>query len=84
MAMKNKYAYRSKISKAKIRQIVRLFVVDLDVSQITAVTNLKEILSIVTLPPLEKESFAIVSRNPLLAAKLKWMRVTSAHAGSKA
>ena len=40
MAMKNKYAYRSKISEAKIRQIVRLFVVDLDASQIAAATNL--------------------------------------------
>lgn len=38
--MKNKYAYRSKISEAKIRQIVRLFVVDLDASQIVAATNL--------------------------------------------
>ena len=38
--MKNKYAYRSKISEAKIRQIVRLFVVDLDASQIAAATNL--------------------------------------------
>jgi len=28
--MKNKYAIRSKISEAKIRQIVRLFAVDLD------------------------------------------------------
>ena len=40
MAMKNKYAYRSKISEAKIQQIVRLFVVDLDASQIAAATNL--------------------------------------------
>ena len=40
MAMKNKYAYRSKISETKIRQIVRLFVVDLDASQIAAATNL--------------------------------------------
>ena len=38
--MKNKYAYRSKISEAKIRQIVRLFVVDLDALQIAAATNL--------------------------------------------
>lgn len=42
MTMKTKYAYRSKISEAKIRQIVRLFVVDLDASQITAVTNLNK------------------------------------------
>ena len=40
--MKNKYAYSSKISEAKIRQIVRLFVVDLDASQIAAVTNLNK------------------------------------------
>ena len=40
MASKNKYAYRSKISEAKIRQIVRLFAVDLDASQIAAVSGL--------------------------------------------
>ena len=43
MAMKNKYAYYSKISETKIRQIVRLFVVDLDASQIAAATNLNRI-----------------------------------------
>ena len=40
MAMKNKYAYRSKISEDKIRQIVKLFAVDLDASQISEVTSL--------------------------------------------
>ena len=40
MAMKNKYAYRSKISEDKIRQIVKLFAVDLDASQIAEVTSL--------------------------------------------
>ena len=40
MASKNKYSYRSKISEAKIRQIVRLFAVDLDASQIAAVSGL--------------------------------------------
>ena len=38
--MKNKYAYRSKISEDKIRQIVKLFAVDLDASQIAEVTSL--------------------------------------------
>lgn len=38
--MKNKYACRSKISEAKIRQIVRLFTVDLDATQIAAVAGL--------------------------------------------
>lgn len=32
--MKNKYAYRSRISEAKIRQLVKLFSVDLTASQI--------------------------------------------------
>lgn len=40
MAIKNKYAYRSKISEDKTRQIVRLFAVDLDASQIAEVTSL--------------------------------------------
>ena len=40
MAVKNKYAYRSRISEDKIRQIVRLFAVDLDASQIAEVTSL--------------------------------------------
>jgi len=40
MAMKNKYAYRSKISAAKIRQIVKLFAADLDASQIAEIASL--------------------------------------------
>ncbi len=40
MTPKNKYSLRSKISEAKIRQIVRLFAVDLDTVQIAAVTGL--------------------------------------------
>ena len=40
MAVKNKYAYRSRISEDKIRQIVRLFAVDLDASQIAEVTSI--------------------------------------------
>ena len=40
MTPKNKYSYRSKISEAKIRQIVRLFAVDLDATQIAAITRL--------------------------------------------
>lgn len=40
MTGKNKYSYRAKISEAKIRQIVRLFAVDLDASQIAQLTNL--------------------------------------------
>ena len=35
--MKNKYAIRSKISEAKIRQIVRLLAVGLDVLQIAQI-----------------------------------------------
>lgn len=38
--MKNKYAYRSRISEAKIRQLVKLFAVDLDASQIAKLSNL--------------------------------------------
>lgn len=37
---KNKYSFRSKILEAKIRQIVRLFAVDLDASQIAVVSRL--------------------------------------------
>jgi transposase-like protein len=40
MTLKNKYANRSKISEAKIRQIVKLFSLDLDASQITIITGL--------------------------------------------
>jgi transposase len=40
MTLKNKYANRSKISEAKIRQIVNLFSLDLDASQITKITCL--------------------------------------------
>jgi transposase-like protein len=40
MKLKNKYANRSKISEAKIRQIVKLFSLDLNASQITKLTGL--------------------------------------------
>lgn len=40
MAMKNRYAIRSRISEAQFRQIVRLFALDLDATQITALTSL--------------------------------------------
>ncbi len=40
MTTKNKYANRSKISERKIRQIVKMFLVDLDASQITKISNL--------------------------------------------
>ena len=38
--MKNRYANRSRISEAQFRQIVRLFALDLDATQITALTGL--------------------------------------------
>lgn len=40
MTLKNKYANRSKISAAKIRQIVKLFSLDLDASQIAKIAGL--------------------------------------------
>lgn len=40
MTTKNKYSFCSKISEAKIRQIVRLFAVDLNASQIAVVSRL--------------------------------------------
>lgn len=39
MPIKNKYAIRSKISEAKIRQIVRLFAFDLDALQIAQIAG---------------------------------------------
>ena len=47
MAMKNKCAQNEKILEAKIRQIVKLFAVDLDTSQIAKVTNLHGKTSII-------------------------------------
>lgn len=38
--MENKYVYRSTISEAKIRQIVKLFAVDLNASQLAEITDL--------------------------------------------
>ena len=40
MKLKNKYANRSKITEAKILQIVKLFSLDLDASQIAKITGL--------------------------------------------
>ena len=41
--MKNKYVCRSKISEAKFRQIVRLFVLDLNANQIAELTDLNRL-----------------------------------------
>ncbi len=38
--MKNKYSKRAKISEARFRELVRLFCVDLDASQISKITGL--------------------------------------------
>lgn len=40
MAMKNRYAVRLRISKAKLRQLVRLFAVDPDAKQIAEPASL--------------------------------------------
>ena len=40
MTVKNKYANRSKISEKKIREIIKLFSLDLDASQITKISGL--------------------------------------------
>lgn len=40
MTTKNRYAIRSRISEAKFRQIVRLFALDLEATQITVLTGL--------------------------------------------
>lgn len=59
MTIKNKHACRLKISEAKIRQIVGVFAVDLEASQIAAVSDLTGTLSTVTSPPSGKKSPAI-------------------------
>ncbi|WNY28406.1 hypothetical protein MmiEs2_05910 [Methanimicrococcus stummii] len=43
MQLKNKYIFRSKISEAKFRQIVKLFVLDLDATQISQITGVSRI-----------------------------------------
>ena len=40
MAMKNRYAKNSKISEAKIREVIRLFSLNLDATQIAVLTGL--------------------------------------------
>ena len=40
MASVNRYASRSKITEAKFRQLVKLFALDLDASQIAQISNL--------------------------------------------
>lgn len=40
MTGKNKYANRSKISEAKIRELIRLFALNLDATQIAVLTGL--------------------------------------------
>ncbi|WP_338098837.1 IS1595 family transposase [Methanolapillus africanus] len=43
MQMKNKYIYRSKISESKFRQIVKLFALDLDATQISQIVGLSRV-----------------------------------------
>lgn len=40
MTMKNRYAKNSKVSEAKIRELIRLFALNLDATQIAVVTGL--------------------------------------------
>jgi transposase len=40
MTVKNKYVNRSKISEKKFREIIRLFALDLDASQIANISDL--------------------------------------------
>ena len=40
MTVKNKYANRSKISEAKFRELIRLFALNLDATQISVLTGL--------------------------------------------
>lgn len=40
MAMKNKYSHRAKISQAKFRQLVRMFALDLQATQVAELTRL--------------------------------------------
>ena len=78
MTVKNKYANRSKISEKKIRQIVKLFSIDLDASQITKISGLNRNTINRYLRGIRKELLNSVRVNLLLLEKLKLMKVSSA------
>ena len=85
MATKNKYAYRSRISEDKLRQIVRLFAVDLDASQIAEVANLTRIIPLTDISLRSgKESPGTVRLNRLSAVRLRLMKAIWAHVGLEA
>jgi hypothetical protein len=70
MTIKNKYSNRSKISEKKIRDIVRLFALDLGALQIA-------ILLTVISKQFENELLIIVNNNPHFLVRLKLINVTS-------
>ena len=84
MPTKNKYAINAKITEAKIRQIVKLFVVDLDASQIAKITSLNR-NTVNRYIKAIRERIACESELYLhLLEKLRLMKVTLVHARQKA
>jgi hypothetical protein len=83
MAKINKYANRSKISKAKLRQFLKLFSFDLDASQIAMMTGLNRNTVKQVSQPCANESLSTVSDKPQFSEKSKLMKVTSGHVESR-
>ena len=83
MTSSNKYSNRSKISEAKIRQIVKLFTIDLTASQIAEITGLNRNTINRHLTALRKELLLFSRKNPQLVVKLKLMKVTLEPEGLK-
>jgi hypothetical protein len=73
LQMKNKYIYRSKISEAKFRQIVKLFALDLDATQISEITGIRRVAINRYLMVIRKRIAEFMDRNFQFKEKLKSM-----------
>lgn len=79
MAMKNKYAYRSRISEAKIRQFVKLFAVDLTASQIAELSGVNRNTVNRHVTAFRERIARYCEAESPVKVKSKSMKVTSAH-----
>ena len=71
MTSSNKYSKRSKISEAKIRQIVKLFSIDLPASQIAEITGLNRNTLNRHLNPLRERSASFCQKESSLSGEVE-------------
>ena len=83
MAMKNRYAKNSKISEAKIREVIRLFSLNLDATQIAVLTGLNRNTVNRFLKALRERIAEYCESQSPCPERSKWMNPSSGPDGSK-